>query len=307
MSTIPPLNTIANATPLDATPVHQNFQSIAAYIDAEVIVKDGTKAMTGALTLPGPPTAPLHAATKGYVDAGFPTGSIIDFAGAAAPTGWALCDGQEVSSTDPIYVPLFAVIGTKFGAGAGANFKLPNFQGKMSIGVQDGHLGAANPLFNVVGEVGGVADAVNVAHAHTSPAHAHTVDSHAHTVPAHAHSNDHDHPNVVTDSQGAHAHTVNGSNLVWALFGSGTLGMDTSGTGHSGTPSNLGAVDASGAHQHNVDVPNHVGVTGTQVATATDTQAPSTNSIAATVDSAGVSGVNQNYPPFLAVNKIIKL
>jgi microcystin-dependent protein len=302
MSTMPPLNTIANTQPLDATPVQQNFQSIAAYVDAEAIVKDGTKAMTAPLTLSGPPTAPLHAATKGYVDAGIPTGSIIEFAGAVAPTGWALCQGQEVSSTDPIYVPLFAVIGYAFGTGAGSNFKLPDFRGRMGIGVK-----AADALFNVLGETGGVADTALPSHTHVVGAHVHTVPDHTHPIP-HTHSIAHDHPSVATDPGGAHTHTIAASSLIWALFGAGTLGMDTSGTGHSGTPSNLGGMDGVGDHQHNVDIPNYTGNSGAaSSATSGSDGAGNSGSTAPSLTTVGVSATNQNYPPFLAVNKMIKL
>lgn len=46
------------------------------------------------------------------------TGTVLPFAGSAAPTGWLLCYGQAVSRTT--YATLFAVIGTTFGAGGDA-------------------------------------------------------------------------------------------------------------------------------------------------------------------------------------------
>lgn len=46
------------------------------------------------------------------------TGTVLPFAGSAAPTGWLLCYGQAVSRTT--YATLFAVIGTTFGAGDGS-------------------------------------------------------------------------------------------------------------------------------------------------------------------------------------------
>jgi len=56
-----------------------------------------------------------------------PTGSMIMYAGATAPTGWLLCNGAAVSRTT--YVQLFTVIGTTFGIGDGSTtFNLPNFQ-----------------------------------------------------------------------------------------------------------------------------------------------------------------------------------
>lgn len=57
-----------------------------------------------------------------YADA--PVGLIAPFGGTTAPTGWLLCNGAAVSRTT--YSDLFAVIGTKYGAGDGSTtFNLP--------------------------------------------------------------------------------------------------------------------------------------------------------------------------------------
>jgi hypothetical protein len=61
-------NTIANLIPADGDKLGQNFGVIQDYINQEVISRDGSTAMTSALLLPGPPTQPNQAATKGYVD-----------------------------------------------------------------------------------------------------------------------------------------------------------------------------------------------------------------------------------------------
>ena len=54
-----------------------------------------------------------------------PTGSVIPFAGIAAPEGFLLCNGQEVSRFT--YAKLYEVIGDTYGAGDGATtFDLPN-------------------------------------------------------------------------------------------------------------------------------------------------------------------------------------
>lgn len=60
-------------------------------------------------------------------------GEIKDYAGAAAPNGWLLCNGAEVSRST--YSNLFAVIGEAFGAGDGAaTFLLPDLRGKVTVG-----------------------------------------------------------------------------------------------------------------------------------------------------------------------------
>ncbi len=62
-----------------------------------------------------------------------PTGVVLPFAGAAAPTGWLLCDGATVSRTT--YATLFASIGTTYGAGDGSTtFALPDLKGRVPAG-----------------------------------------------------------------------------------------------------------------------------------------------------------------------------
>ena len=55
-----------------------------------------------------------------------PVGTIQMYGGAAAPSGWLLCDGSAVSTN--IYSALFDVIGTTFG-GATTNMNLPDMRG----------------------------------------------------------------------------------------------------------------------------------------------------------------------------------
>ena len=87
------------------------------------------------------PTVPLGIATMQYVQSllsvVFPTGVQVPYGGSAAPTGFLLCDGSNVSRTT--YAALFAVIGTTYGAGDGSTtFTLPNKQGRTSLGAGTG-------------------------------------------------------------------------------------------------------------------------------------------------------------------------
>lgn len=60
-----------------------------------------------------------------YVDARMPTGTILNYGGSTAPSGFLICDGGTISRTT--YASLFAVIGTTYGAGDGSTtFNLPN-------------------------------------------------------------------------------------------------------------------------------------------------------------------------------------
>lgn len=70
-------------------------------------------------------------------EASMPTGAILDFAGATAPTGFLICDGTAVSRTT--YADLFAVLSTTYGPGDGATtFDLPDFRGRVSVGAGSG-------------------------------------------------------------------------------------------------------------------------------------------------------------------------
>lgn len=63
-----------------------------------------------------------------------PTGCLSMWATATAPTGWLIADGSAVSRTT--YAALYAVIGTTYGSGNGSTtFNLPNFQGRVPVGV----------------------------------------------------------------------------------------------------------------------------------------------------------------------------
>ncbi len=74
----------------------------------------------------------------------FPTGAMLPYAGASAPTqtiggvaAWLLCDGTAVSRTT--YTALFAVVGTTYGTGDGSTtFNLPDLRGRVPLGAGTG-------------------------------------------------------------------------------------------------------------------------------------------------------------------------
>jgi microcystin-dependent protein len=98
-----------------------------------------------------------------------PTGVMFDYAGSGTvPTGYLLCDGSAVSRTT--YAPLFAVVGTTWGAGNGSTtFNLPDTRRRVSVG--NGGTGTST-LANTVGATGG--------------AETHTLNTSE--IPAHTHS-----------------------------------------------------------------------------------------------------------------------
>ena len=99
----------------------------------------------------------LEATIKAGVEhfGGFPSGTMIAFAGKSVPDGWLLCNGALVSRMT--YAKLFAAIGTAWGAGDGSTtFKLPDADGRVLQGVTDAskvgkYLGSALP--NITGTI----------------------------------------------------------------------------------------------------------------------------------------------------------
>jgi microcystin-dependent protein len=118
-----------------------------------------------------------------------PVGSIIDFAGAAAPTGWLMCNAQAVSRAS--YAALYAALGgaaSPYGQGDGTStFNVPDLRGRVTAGPDAGQNRLNIVNNNNLGASGGegttvLSTAHLAAHAHSGPSHAHTIPSHAHTA-----------------------------------------------------------------------------------------------------------------------------
>jgi microcystin-dependent protein len=118
-----------------------------------------------------------------------PPGSVIEYAGSVAPSGWLLCDGSEISRAT--YADLFAAIGTAHGTpSSGTVFKLPDHRNRVGRGVGSG---------TALGSSGG-ADNVTL-NTNQMPLHSHAISdpghSHAISDPGHSHAvidPGHDHP-----------------------------------------------------------------------------------------------------------------
>ena len=98
-----------------------------------------------------------------------PTGGMMMWGTASAPTGYLLCNGAAVSRST--YSALFAVVGTAFGSGDGSTtFNLPDFRDRFPVGA--GTTYSAN-------STGGSKDAIVVSHTHTAtvsdPGHVHLI------------------------------------------------------------------------------------------------------------------------------------
>lgn len=151
-------------------------------IDDELVAISGavaSKADKASPTFTGTPAAPTASSgtsttqiattafAMGAAALVMPSGAMLQWPTASAPTGFLLCTGAAVSRT--IYAALFAVIGTTFGAGDGTTtFNLPDFDNRFAVGAGD---------LYAVGATGGSKDAVVVTHNHTltDPTHTHGV------------------------------------------------------------------------------------------------------------------------------------
>ena len=154
------------------------------------------------------------------IPAAIPSGAMLMWGTASAPSGWLLCDGTAVSRTGG-NATLFGVIGTTFGAGDGSTtFNLPDYRQKFPLGK------AASGTGSTLAGTGGSIDHVHsVDPASTSTSsdgshnHGGATGTPSSTVAAtnltgSAASTNHTH-SISTD--GAHTHTVD-----IAAFNSGT-------------------------------------------------------------------------------------
>jgi len=81
-----------------------------------------------------------------------PTGSILAWGGAVAPTCYLLCDGASYLRVT--WPALFAVIGTSYGFADSTHFNVPDLRGRSPVGVSPG-LAAPRPSVRTRGQVGG--------------------------------------------------------------------------------------------------------------------------------------------------------
>lgn len=113
---------------------------------------------------------------------GTPSGVVAPFAGAAAPSGWLLCDGAAVSRTT--YAALFTVVGTQYGSGDGSStFNLPDLRGRSVFGLDNMGGSAASRVTSgisgiaatTLGAAGGDERMHQHTHTVTDPGHTHTL------------------------------------------------------------------------------------------------------------------------------------
>lgn len=138
LNTAQTISAIKNFSALPTTsvsPTDSTQLTNKRYVDTKVSLS-GNQTVAGTKTFSNSPLMPTatagdssaKGASTAFVQNAIaqlvPTGTILAFGGVTAPRGFLICDGSAVSRTT--YANLFAVIGTRYGAGNGSTtFNLP--------------------------------------------------------------------------------------------------------------------------------------------------------------------------------------
>jgi len=155
-----------------------------------------------------------------------PTGGVIMWPTASAPSGWLLCDGAAVSRIT--YSDLFTLLGSVYGDGdSSTTFNLPNFEGRFVRGTDNGAGVDPDAASRTDRGDGTTGDAVGTLQAEDYLAHTHAVGTlatasagdHAHTTPMGAISGGAATfaqgsgliSSLSTTTAGAHTHTITGA------------------------------------------------------------------------------------------------
>ena len=169
-----------------------------------------------------------------------PIGAVIPWAGTSGtpPAGWLFCDGTLYDGTDPVYNPLFTVIGTAYNPAVPAgSFRVPDMASSIPVGkgpIADGY------DLTAVGSVGG-----NRAET--------LLDS---QIPTHTHDLAGGTLSGTTGSAGTHRHGIWADNNNTAGSGAITLTSDTGSdydtTTQTGAGGNGAYISDAGAHTHSL-------------------------------------------------------
>lgn len=189
----PPEGTLVNSGDTILVSQHNPFVNDVAQALTNSLDRNGSGGMRAALNMGGFPvqnaaqgSSPNDLATVSQASAfSLPVGSIVDYAGSVAPSGYLMCYGQAVSRSG--FPALFATIGTIYGSGDGSTtFNVPDTRGRVTAAPDNMGGTAANRMsvFPAVslGASGG-ADRHTLSLAE-SPSHSHDVidPGHNHTV-----------------------------------------------------------------------------------------------------------------------------
>lgn len=191
-STTPSYNTAINGINIAEGCAPSNINNAIRQLMADLADKDALKAFLNVVI-----GVDVQAYNPKLYNMVVPVGGSIDWNGETEPEGWMFEDGREVSRTT--YPALFAVLGTKWGAGNGSTtFNIPDSCGRVSAGLNRGKARLTAKAGGVDGDVLG---AVGGAEQH---------------VLTMSEFPEHDHGGKVK-AAGKHTHTIQGG----ILFGNG--------------------------------------------------------------------------------------
>ena len=222
---------------------------------SQYVAIDGSIAFTVTVEA-SEPTDPAHLVTKKYADdqvsTGVPTGTIIPFGGASAPSGWLLCDGA--SFLNATFPDLAATLADVYGGDGGTNTDVPDLRGVFPFGKPVGGEGSS------LADTGGALDHTHTqpTHTHAEVGHTHTVSNHTHTNPATGSAGSHNHTQSSTGGVSVtHSHTGNSHNHGDGSYTSPSLGAALIGARHLSqaapglySENDLDAASSSTSHSH---------------------------------------------------------
>ncbi len=175
--------------------------------------------------------------TEEYIDGIMPPGIYFPYAGATAPPGFLLCDGQAVSRTT--YVRLFNAIGAAYGIGDGSTtFNVPDMRGRVPLGKDDMGGTSANRVSDAAADTVGGTGGVEKKTSDSRGAHDHGGWTQSHTL--------------TVSQMPSHSHGVSPTNQ-WIKDVNGTGGTTGSGTMHGET---LSISSTGGGNGHRHEIPN---------------------------------------------------
>jgi len=287
-------------------------------VDGRDVATDGTKLdgiATGATNYTHPATHPASMLTGALpaIDGSsltgvqpFPSGTVMVFYQAAAPTGWTKSTAQNNKA-------LRVVSGS--GGGTGGTWDL-------SSGVTSSSTGSHTHSFSDSSST----TSSDGAHTHTGASHTHTGPSHSHTGPSHTHSTpNHNHGHslsvaahtLTTAQMPSHTHTTTynfgdnaGNNAIRGPVNSqvGGFTQNTGSTGSSSShPHNVsGSVSSGGASNTGAGGTGLSGVSGTGATGASGTGSTSSSGAHThTVAVSGTTGSSSNHTHTISAPKYI--
>lgn len=198
------------------------------------------------------PTVPLLASvadlsasvTAGGASQLVPSGVVMAFAGATAPTGWLLCAGALISRTT--YADLFAAIGTAHGSGDGSTtFALPNYAGRFLRGRANGSANDPDRSLRTAAATGGnTGDAVGSVQSFATSISSGTTNKSTTGLGA-----------STSGLDGLHSHTSSTTSIQLSGSNAGNVSSASAGSGTGGVTAFTTSVPNTGStHGHTITV-----------------------------------------------------